>query len=101
MHSVCLNLSRSLFYSAGSVVQHDPTERLNLMDGRYSPVKTRGVVPHDIGDPGELCIIGDHEFTHVANGKDRKIKIVIILNLIYIFSLWKQMMSHGFVSMLT
>ncbi|XP_016316648.1 non-lysosomal glucosylceramidase-like [Sinocyclocheilus anshuiensis] len=36
---------------AGSVVQHDPTERLNLMNGRYSPVKTWGVVPHDIGDP--------------------------------------------------
>uniref|UniRef100_A0A671NVT6 Non-lysosomal glucosylceramidase-like n=1 Tax=Sinocyclocheilus anshuiensis TaxID=1608454 RepID=A0A671NVT6_9TELE len=46
---------------AGSVVQHDPTERLNLMNGRYSPVKTWGVVPHDIGDPGKLCIIGYHD----------------------------------------
>ncbi len=53
----------SLSYSAGSVVQHDPTERLNLMSGQYSPVKTRGVVPHDIGDPGEWCIIGYHEVT--------------------------------------
>uniref|UniRef100_A0A671NVX0 Non-lysosomal glucosylceramidase n=1 Tax=Sinocyclocheilus anshuiensis TaxID=1608454 RepID=A0A671NVX0_9TELE len=41
---------------AGSVVQHDPTERLNLMNGRYSPVKTWGVVPHDIGDPGNIYI---------------------------------------------
>lgn len=38
--------------SAGSVVQQDPTERLHLMSGQYSPVKTKNVVPHDIGDPG-------------------------------------------------
>lgn len=38
--------------SAGSVVQHDPTERLHLMSGRYSAVKAKHVVPHDIGDPG-------------------------------------------------
>lgn len=38
--------------SAGSVVQQDLTERLHLMSGRYSPVKTKNVVPHDIGDPG-------------------------------------------------
>lgn len=90
----CLFKSLSLFYSAGSVVQHDPTERLNLMDGRYSPVKTRGVVPHDIGDPGELCIIGYHEFTHAACGKNRK-RIHLKLKLSsswtsYFFSLWKK-----------
>lgn len=38
--------------SAGSVVQQDPTERLHLMSGKYSPVKAKNVVPHDIGDPG-------------------------------------------------
>lgn len=40
-------------FSAGSVVQQDPTERLYLMNGLCSPVKTKGVVPHDIGDPGK------------------------------------------------
>ncbi|CAF89164.1 unnamed protein product, partial [Tetraodon nigroviridis] len=45
-------LALSLQYDiAGSVVQQDPTERLYLMNGRCSPVKTKGVVPHDIGDP--------------------------------------------------
>lgn len=39
-------------FPAGSVVQYDPTERVNLMNGHCSPVKTRNVVPHDIGDPG-------------------------------------------------
>lgn len=39
-------------FSAGSVVNQDPTERLHLMSGQYSPVKAKNVVPHDIGDPG-------------------------------------------------
>lgn len=43
--------------SAGSVVQQDPTERLHLMSGRYSPVKAKNVVPHDIGDPGRRKMI--------------------------------------------
>lgn len=51
-------IKRAMFYhrglfSAGSVVQQDLTERLYLMNGRCSPVKTKGVVPHDIGDPGK------------------------------------------------
>lgn len=55
------------------------------MNGRYSPVKTRGVVPHDIGDPGELCMIGYHE---VIFDKERKrvhlnMEIVIILNPVF------------------
>lgn len=57
-HTVCKKsntrarfYSRNLF-SAGSVVNQDPTERLHLMSGRYSPVKAKNVVPHDIGDPG-------------------------------------------------
>lgn len=41
-------------FSAGSVVDQDPTERLHLMSGRYSPVKIKNVVPHDIGDPGRI-----------------------------------------------
>lgn len=47
-----MSYHRGLF-SAGSVVQQDLTERLYLMNGRCSPVKTKGVVPHDIGDPGK------------------------------------------------
>lgn len=39
--------------TAGSVVQQDLTERLHLMSGHRSPVKTKNVVPHDIGDPGK------------------------------------------------
>lgn len=35
------------------MVQQDLTERLYLMNGLSSPVKTKGVVPHDIGDPGK------------------------------------------------
>lgn len=42
-----------LSFSAGCVVNQDLTERLHLMSGRCSPVKTKNVVPHDIGDPGE------------------------------------------------
>lgn len=50
--SYCVCVCAHVCVSAGSVVQSDPTERLVLMSGRYSPVKTRNVVPHDIGDPG-------------------------------------------------
>ncbi|XP_077400919.1 non-lysosomal glucosylceramidase [Vanacampus margaritifer] len=38
---------------AGSVVQQDVTERLHLMSGQCAAVKTKNVVPHDIGDPDD------------------------------------------------
>ncbi|RXN21558.1 non-lysosomal glucosylceramidase [Labeo rohita] len=64
---------------AGSVVQHDPTERLNLMNGRYSPVKTRGVVPHDIGDPDdEPWVRANAYLIHdTADWKDLNLKFVL------------------------
>ncbi|XP_016103390.1 non-lysosomal glucosylceramidase-like [Sinocyclocheilus grahami] len=64
---------------AGSVVQHDPTERLNLMNGRYSPVKTRGVVPHDIGDPDdEPWVRANAYMIHdTADWKDLNLKFVL------------------------
>lgn len=66
-------MKRAVFYhrglfSAGSVVQQDLTERLYLMNGRCSPVKTKGVVPHDIGDPGKKQKHLKFEFT--GNGTD-------------------------------
>lgn len=59
------------------------------MNGLYSPVKTRGVVPHDIGDPGELCIIGYHEVTRHICQREKKSSPkmeIVILNPIIIFS---------------
>uniref|UniRef100_A0A3P8XGU8 Non-lysosomal glucosylceramidase n=1 Tax=Esox lucius TaxID=8010 RepID=A0A3P8XGU8_ESOLU len=73
-------LALSLQYDiAGSVVSCDPTERLHLMSGRYSPVKTKNVVPHDIGDPD------DEPWDHVnaylihdtADWKDLNLKFVL------------------------
>lgn len=58
---------RQLFFpSAGSVVNQDLTERLHLMSGRYSPVKTKNVVPHDIGDPGRRDVTSLTKFHNVG-----------------------------------
>uniref|UniRef100_A0A8C1SKV4 Non-lysosomal glucosylceramidase n=1 Tax=Cyprinus carpio TaxID=7962 RepID=A0A8C1SKV4_CYPCA len=64
---------------AGSVVQHDPTERLNLMNGQCSPVKTRGVVPHDLGDPDdEPWVRANAYMIHdTADWKDLNLKFVL------------------------
>ncbi|KTG42725.1 hypothetical protein cypCar_00005284 [Cyprinus carpio] len=73
-------LALSLQYDiAGSVVQHDPTERLNLMNGQYSPVKTRDVVPHDIGDPDdEPWVRANAYLIHdTADWKDLNLKFVL------------------------
>lgn len=52
-----------ILLSAGSVVNQDPTERLHLMSGRYSPVKAKNVVPHDVGDPGRRTIMSSTSLT--------------------------------------
>ncbi|XP_051578468.1 non-lysosomal glucosylceramidase-like isoform X2 [Myxocyprinus asiaticus] len=73
-------LALSLQYDiAGSVVQHDPTERLNLMNGRCSPVKTRGVVPHDIGDPDDepWVRVNAYLIHDTADWKDLNLKFVL------------------------
>uniref|UniRef100_A0A4W4EJD8 Non-lysosomal glucosylceramidase n=1 Tax=Electrophorus electricus TaxID=8005 RepID=A0A4W4EJD8_ELEEL len=73
-------LALSLQYDiAGSVVQHDPTERLNLMSGHCSPVKTRNVVPHDIGDPDDepWLRVNAYMIHDTADWKDLNLKFVL------------------------
>uniref|UniRef100_A0A8C9VF78 Non-lysosomal glucosylceramidase n=1 Tax=Scleropages formosus TaxID=113540 RepID=A0A8C9VF78_SCLFO len=73
-------LALSLQYDiAGCVVQQDLTERLNLMSGQYSPVKTRNVVPHDIGDPDDepWLRVNAYLIHDTANWKDLNLKFVL------------------------
>ncbi|XP_032399988.1 non-lysosomal glucosylceramidase [Etheostoma spectabile] len=73
-------LALSLQYDiAGSVVQHDPTERLHLMSGRYSPVKAKNVVPHDIGDPDDepWQRVNAYLIHDTADWKDLNLKFVL------------------------
>ncbi|XP_056884156.1 non-lysosomal glucosylceramidase [Takifugu flavidus] len=73
-------LALSLQYDiAGSVVQQDPTERLYLMNGRCSPVKTKGVVPHDIGDPEDepWQRVNAYLIHNTADWKDLNLKFVL------------------------
>ncbi|XP_068584291.1 non-lysosomal glucosylceramidase [Cebidichthys violaceus] len=64
---------------AGSVVQQDPTERLHLMSGRYSPVKAKNVVPHDIGDPDDepWLRVNAYLIHDTADWKDLNLKFVL------------------------
>ncbi|XP_036407076.1 non-lysosomal glucosylceramidase [Megalops cyprinoides] len=73
-------LALSLQYDiAGSVVQQDSTERLNLMSGRCSPVKTRNVVPHDVGDPDDepWQRVNAYLIHDTADWKDLNLKFVL------------------------
>ncbi|XP_036452075.1 non-lysosomal glucosylceramidase isoform X2 [Colossoma macropomum] len=73
-------LALSLQYDmAGSVVQHDPTERMNLMTGRCSAVKTQNVVPHDIGDPDDepWTHLNAYQIYDTADWKDLNLKFVL------------------------
>uniref|UniRef100_A0AAR2LAB5 Non-lysosomal glucosylceramidase n=1 Tax=Pygocentrus nattereri TaxID=42514 RepID=A0AAR2LAB5_PYGNA len=73
-------LALSLQYDiAGSVVQHDPTERMNLMTGRCSAVKTQNVVPHDIGDPDDepWTRANAYQIYDTADWKDLNLKFVL------------------------
>ncbi|KAF7706599.1 non-lysosomal glucosylceramidase [Silurus meridionalis] len=73
-------LALSLQYDiAGSVVQYDPTQRVNLMDGHCSPVKTRNVVPHDIGDPDDepWQRVNAYQIHDTADWKDLNLKFVL------------------------
>uniref|UniRef100_A0A8C7XR32 Non-lysosomal glucosylceramidase n=1 Tax=Oryzias sinensis TaxID=183150 RepID=A0A8C7XR32_9TELE len=64
---------------AGSVVQQDLTERLHLMSGMYSPVKTKNVVPHDIGDPDDepWHRLNAYLIHDTAGWKDLNLKFVL------------------------
>ncbi|KAL7875731.1 hypothetical protein AOLI_G00106940 [Acnodon oligacanthus] len=73
-------LALSLQYDiAGSVVQHDPTERMNLMTGKCSAVKTQNVVPHDIGDPDDepWTRVNAYQIYDTADWKDLNLKFVL------------------------
>ncbi|KAI4808753.1 hypothetical protein KUCAC02_000799 [Chaenocephalus aceratus] len=73
-------LALSLQYDiAGSVVQQDPMERLHLMSGRYSPVKAKNVVPHDIGDPDDepWQRVNAYLIHDTADWKDLNLKFVL------------------------
>ncbi|TRY87649.1 hypothetical protein DNTS_013605 [Danionella cerebrum] len=73
-------LALSLQYDiAGSVVQQDSTLRVNLMNGRHSAVKTRGVVPHDIGDPDDepWVRVNAYLIHDTADWKDLNLKFVL------------------------
>ncbi|XP_030635696.1 non-lysosomal glucosylceramidase [Chanos chanos] len=73
-------LALSLQYDiAGSIVQHDPTQRLHLMSGRHSSVKTRNVVPHDIGDPDDepWLRVNAYLIHDTADWKDLNLKFVL------------------------
>uniref|UniRef100_A0A672FW39 Non-lysosomal glucosylceramidase n=1 Tax=Salarias fasciatus TaxID=181472 RepID=A0A672FW39_SALFA len=64
---------------AGTVVREDLTERLNLMSGRYSPFKTKNVVPHDIGDPDDepWLRLNAYLIHDTADWKDLNLKFVL------------------------
>lgn len=73
-------LALSLQYDiAGSVVSQDLTERLHLMSGCYSPVKTKNVVPHDIGDPDDepWLRVNAYLIHDTADWKDLNLKFVL------------------------
>ncbi|KAM9717106.1 LOW QUALITY PROTEIN: non-lysosomal glucosylceramidase [Menidia menidia] len=73
-------LALSLQYDiAGSVVQEDPTQRMHLMSGRYSAVKTKNVVPHDVGDPDDepWQRVNAYLIHDTADWKDLNLKFVL------------------------
>ncbi|XP_068611885.1 non-lysosomal glucosylceramidase [Brachionichthys hirsutus] len=73
-------LALSLQYDiAGSVVAQDLTERLHLKNGRCSPVKTKNVVPHDIGDPDDEPWVRMNAYLihDTADWKDLNLKFVL------------------------
>uniref|UniRef100_A0AAX7VFK9 Non-lysosomal glucosylceramidase n=1 Tax=Astatotilapia calliptera TaxID=8154 RepID=A0AAX7VFK9_ASTCA len=73
-------LALSLQYDiAGSVIQQDLTERLHLMSGQYSPIKTKNVVPHDIGDPDDepWVRVNAYLIHDTAHWKDLNLKFVL------------------------
>ncbi|XP_028329722.1 non-lysosomal glucosylceramidase isoform X1 [Gouania willdenowi] len=73
-------LALSLQYDiAGAVVQQDPTVRLHLMNGQCSAVKTKNVVPHDIGDPDDEPWQRSNAYLihDTADWKDLNLKFVL------------------------
>ncbi|XP_028657263.2 non-lysosomal glucosylceramidase [Erpetoichthys calabaricus] len=74
------HLELSLQYDiAAAVVKEDSTLRLNLMSGQISKVKTRNVVPHDIGDPDDEPWerMNAYQIHDTADWKDLNLKFVL------------------------
>uniref|UniRef100_W5KBX1 Non-lysosomal glucosylceramidase n=1 Tax=Astyanax mexicanus TaxID=7994 RepID=W5KBX1_ASTMX len=71
-------LALSLQYDLGKCLQ-DPTPRTNLMTGQCTAVKTRNVVPHDIGDPDDepWLRVNAYLIHDTADWKDLNLKFVL------------------------
>ncbi|XP_031762709.1 LOW QUALITY PROTEIN: non-lysosomal glucosylceramidase [Xenopus tropicalis] len=73
-------LEISLQYDmAASVLQEDPELRKYLMSGTVAPVKSRSVVPHDVGDPDDepWQKLNAYLIHDTANWKDLNLKFVL------------------------
>ncbi|KAM8960983.1 non-lysosomal glucosylceramidase [Pelodytes ibericus] len=73
-------LEISLQYDmAAAVLQEDPDMRKYLMSGSVAPVKTRNVVPHDIGDPDDEPWekLNAYLIHDTADWKDLNLKFVL------------------------
>uniref|UniRef100_A0A671TX11 Non-lysosomal glucosylceramidase n=1 Tax=Sparus aurata TaxID=8175 RepID=A0A671TX11_SPAAU len=71
-------LALSVQYDIGEL-STEPTERLHLMSGRYSPVKAKNVVPHDVGDPDDepWQRVNAYLIHDTADWKDLNLKFVL------------------------
>ncbi|KAM9329739.1 non-lysosomal glucosylceramidase [Gastrophryne carolinensis] len=73
-------LQISLQYDiAAAVLQEDVTQRRYLMSGVMAPVKTRNVVPHDVGDPDDepWQRLNAYLIHDTADWKDLNMKFVL------------------------
>ncbi|XP_053310893.1 non-lysosomal glucosylceramidase [Spea bombifrons] len=73
-------LEISLQYDmAASVLQEDPERRKYLMSGSVAPVKTKNVVPHDVGDPDDepWQKLNAYLIHDTADWKDLNLKFVL------------------------
>ncbi|KAM3909775.1 non-lysosomal glucosylceramidase-like, partial [Leptodactylus fuscus] len=64
---------------ASSVLQEDPERRKYLMSGSVAPVKSKNVVPHDIGDPDDepWQKVNAYLIHDTADWKDLNLKFVL------------------------
>ncbi|XP_069482882.1 non-lysosomal glucosylceramidase isoform X2 [Ambystoma mexicanum] len=73
-------LEISLQYDVAlAVLKEDPNYRRHLMNGQVSMVKTKNIVPHDIGDPGDepWVRLNAYLIHDTANWRDLNLKFVL------------------------
>uniref|UniRef100_A0A8C4WTX8 Non-lysosomal glucosylceramidase n=1 Tax=Eptatretus burgeri TaxID=7764 RepID=A0A8C4WTX8_EPTBU len=73
-------LQLSLQYEiAATIMQEDDNQRVHLMDGSRGSVKTRNVVPHDVGDPEDepWLRVNAYLIHNTASWRDLNIKFVL------------------------